>query len=63
MTTWLRRLLRRPAPERPERCECPCHGDLAITHIAACCRACRHCGALFSAGLAAHERTCAAPPA
>jgi len=76
VTGWLRRLLRRPttapapsapAPSAPagspEPCHCVCHGNPAIVHVAPCCRPCRHCGTLFRAGLAAHERACAARPA
>jgi len=63
VTSWIQRLIRRPVPPPPERCDCPCHGDLAIAHVAPCCAACRHCGVRFSAGLEAHERTCDARPA
>lgn len=46
-----------------KRCDCPCHGNPAIMHIAPCCARCPKCGGLFSAGIEEHERTCdGAPP-
>jgi hypothetical protein len=42
----------------PVPCDCTCHGNPAIAHVAPCCRPCSHCGARFQAGLEAHERTC-----
>lgn len=42
-----------------ERCDCPCHDNPQIRHIAACCGACPRCGLRFKSGLAEHERGCA----
>jgi hypothetical protein len=39
-------------------CDCPCHDDPQILHIAPCCGACPRCGQRFKGGLEAHQRGC-----